>query len=117
MEFNETSHNSGRRDNNGRRDNDERRYHPKKDFDPNKRHSVRRQVIRRLANDKRRYVGPLMPNIYFSLQVIIVLLILSMILQFNPGTGVTYISIVISIVSIGYFLIKRKDVLNRQFRN
>ena len=117
MEFNKTSHNSSRRGNNGRRDNEERRHHPQKDFDPNKRHSVRRQVVRRLANDNRRHVGPLMPNIYFSLQVIIVLLILSMILQFNPGTGVVYVSIVISIVSIGYFLIKRKDVLNRQFRN
>ena len=117
MEFNETSHNSGRRGNNGRRDDSDRRYYHQEDFDPNKRHSVRRQVTRRLANDNRKYVGPLMPNIYFSLQVIIVLLILSMILQFNPGTGVVYVSIVISIVSIGFFLIKRKDVLNRQFRN
>jgi len=62
-----------------------------------------------------------MPNIFFSLQVGIILLLLSIALQltslFHLGTAAIYLFMVLSVVAIGYCLSKRADVIRRQYRH
>ena len=69
-------------------------------------------------NDKRHSHGTLLPNLYFSLQIVIVLLILSLIMQFvellNLGLPVVLMSLFASMILIMYFLIRRKRVIQRQ---
>lgn len=65
-------------------------------------------------HEQRTSTGSLKPNIYFLLQVAITILIVYIILQFNLSTGAIYIVTITFIISIAYFLIKRKKVLDRQ---
>ena len=69
-------------------------------------------------NEKRRACGSLKPNVYFLLQIISVLLVLSLVLQlielFNFGVPVELASYFISIAFVMYFLIRRKRVIQRQ---
>lgn len=64
--------------------------------------------------EKRKSFGSLMPNIYFSLEVIVATLFLYMALLFDLSTGVIYILFILFTMSIIHFIIKRKKVLNRQ---
>jgi hypothetical protein len=116
VELNKKIHNNDKRHNNRRQD-DGRRHHHQINH-PNRRdHNSGRQLnSRRKGSEKRKHVGPLMPNIYFSLQATIILLILYIVFQFDFPTGVKYVSVAISIIFIAYFLIRRKEVLNRQLR-
>ncbi|QOY52762.1 hypothetical protein [Candidatus Sulfurimonas baltica] len=69
-------------------------------------------------NEKRHSSGTLLPNIYFSLQVIGVLLILSLVIQlvklFDLAFPIILISCFIAIGFVFYFLIRRKIVIQRQ---
>jgi len=65
-------------------------------------------------NEKRTSKGSFLPNIYFLLQVIIVLLVASIVYKLNFGGPTNYIVVVVSIISILYFLIRRKEVILRQ---
>ena len=65
-------------------------------------------------NEKRHSRGALKPNIFFSLQIIIVCIIAYIVIQFNFGTGVTYIIIVTSIIFIILFFMRRNEIINRE---
>jgi len=66
------------------------------------------------VNDKRTSKGSLLPNIYFLLQVVIVLLIASIVYKLNFGGPTNYIVVVVSITSVLYFLIRRREIIHRQ---
>ncbi|QOY53988.1 hypothetical protein HUE87_08790 [Candidatus Sulfurimonas marisnigri] len=69
-------------------------------------------------DEKRQSYGTLLPNIFFSLQVIAILLILSLIVQFvelfNLAIPIILISCFIAIGFVFYFLIRRKNIIQRQ---
>ena len=69
-------------------------------------------------DEKRHACGSLKPNVYFLLQIISVLLLLSLVLQlfelFNLGVPVVLASYFISVALVMYFLIRRKRVIQRQ---
>ena len=69
-------------------------------------------------NDKRHSHGQLMPNIYSILQVIVLTLVLSLIVQltgiFELDIFVLLLSALISIGVVFYILIRRKRVIQRQ---
>lgn len=97
--------------------NERKKLNKKKDSDKRKSGKRRELISKRMAGHKRKYMGSLMPNIYFSLQAIIVYLISSIIFSFNISEGTKYIVILTSIVCIIYFLIKRREVILRQEYN
>ena len=70
------------------------------------------------SNEKRRSSGPLVPNIYFLLQVVVVLLVLSLFMQLADylelGVVPRFIASFMSIATIMYFLVQRKRVIQRQ---
>jgi len=65
-------------------------------------------------NERRSSHGTFKPNIYFLLQVIIICIIAFIIIQFNLGTGVTYIVVVISVMFTIHFFMKRNQIVNRE---
>lgn len=69
-------------------------------------------------NEKRHANGPLLPNVYFLLQVGAVGLLLSIFLQISKVYQISdvtvFISYVISAIAIMYFLVKRKTAIQRQ---
>ncbi len=73
------------------------------------------------GKEKRRFCGCMMPNIFFLLQLVIILLILLIALQtisiFNAGTIVAYIYIFFALVAIGYCAVARRNVINRQYQH
>lgn len=72
-------------------------------------------------NDKRHFHGSTMPNIFFSLQMAIIFLLLSILSQlsvlFDFGTPALYFSIVIAFALVVYCLVVRRDVINRQTKH
>jgi Flp pilus assembly protein TadB len=130
MDYNERKKLAERREAEGRRKLAERREAEERrklneKRDPDKRKLASRRELtgrrellsRRRAGHKRKHKGSLMPNIYFSLQAIILYLVSSIIFSFNISEGTKYIVILISIVCIIYFLIKRREVMLRQEHN
>ena len=65
-------------------------------------------------DDKRKSSGVLMPNIFFALEVTIALLIVNMAFQFDLTPGFTYLILIVFCISIVYFIIQRRRVLDRQ---
>lgn len=68
--------------------------------------------------EKRKHCGSLMPNIYFLLQIIIVLLALIIVIQLEtvfgyPSSFVVF-SVILSLAVIVYFIFTRKSTITRQ---
>lgn len=72
-------------------------------------------------SEKRHFCGCFMPNIFFLLQVAIVLLFLLIALQTIPIFDVSpffgYVYICIAIVALMYFAKTRKNVIDRQYKH
>ncbi len=72
-------------------------------------------------NEKRRYCGCFMPNIFFLLQVCMTLLLLLVslelltVLDMSPFLG--YVYVVIAIMAVAYFANLRKKVIQRQYQH
>ena len=71
-----------------------------------------------MKKEDRKFCGSFMPNIYFLLQIITVLLFVLTYLQVDDllgfGTGGLYITFLVSAGSIGYFSVRRKEIVSRQ---
>jgi len=72
-------------------------------------------------SEKRHFCGCFMPNIFFLLQVVIVLLFLLIALQtvalFNLSPFFGYVYISIAIVALIYFAKARRNVIDRQYKH
>ncbi len=74
--------------------------------------------MKKNTKDSRRFCGHFMPNIYFLLQVVTILLLVLIYLQvadvFSFGTDKLYIIFLIATGSVVFFAIKRSNVIRRQ---
>ncbi len=72
-------------------------------------------------SEKRHFCGCFMPNIFFLLQIAIVLLFLLIALQtisiFDVSPFFGYVYICIAIVALMYFAKTRRDVIDRQYKH
>jgi len=72
-------------------------------------------------SEKRHFCGCFMPNIFFLLQVAIVLLFLLIAMQtiviFDVHPFVGYVYICIAIVAVMYCVKIRRDVIDRQYKH
>lgn len=72
-------------------------------------------------SEKRHFCGCFMPNIFFLLQVVIVLLSLLIAFQTIPIFDVSpffgYVYVCIAIVALMYFVKARRDVIERQYKH
>ncbi len=72
-------------------------------------------------SEKRHFCGCFMPNIFFLLQVAIVLLLLLIALQtiaiFDVSPFLGYVYICMAIVALMYFAKTRRDVIERQYKH
>ena len=70
------------------------------------------------SNDKRHSCGAFQPNLYCLLQVLILLIVLSIIVQiktiYELGVYILLIAVFLSIATIFYILYQRKRVMHRQ---
>ena len=71
--------------------------------------------------EKRHFCGCFIPNIFFLLQVAIVLLLLLIALQtiaiFDASPFLGYVYICMAIVALMYFAKTRRDVIERQYKH
>ncbi len=72
-------------------------------------------------SEKRHFCGCLMPNIFFMLQVCVILLLLLIALQtvilFDISPFVGYVYICIAIISVMYCVKIRRNVIDRQYQH
>ncbi len=71
-----------------------------------------------MKKEDRKFCGSFIPNIYFLLQTITVLLFVLIYLQIDEllgfGTGGLYITFLVSVGTISYFSVRRKEIVSRQ---
>ncbi len=72
-------------------------------------------------SEKRHFCGCLMPNIYFLLQVGIILLLLLILLQtiwiFDVGEFVAYIYVSLALIAVWYCFVLRRNIIARQYQH